>query len=218
MKTLAQIKKRNCSNTGIHLVLSISLVLFLAGCSLLKIPGPAADSYNLTPKSTFVSGLPNVNWQLTIEEPIADGGLDTSRIALRPSSTELKYLANARWTERAPKMIQTLLVESFENSEKIIGVGRQSIGLRSDYNLKTELREFQAETSINNRVNKVRVRINAKIVKLPKRTIIGSKSFEYIEEVRNKGGIKDIVIAFDAAAGRVFKHLVEWTLITANQP
>ena len=42
-------------------------------------------------------------------------------------------------------MIQTLLIESFENTGKIIAVGRQSLGLRSDFNLKLEVREFQAE-------------------------------------------------------------------------
>ena len=80
-----------------------------------------------------------------IEEPVAAGGLDTDAIAIYPSPTEVKYYAGARWTERAPKMIQTLLVESFENSGKITAVGRQAIGLYSDYNLKTELREFQSE-------------------------------------------------------------------------
>ncbi len=88
--------------------------------------------------------------------------------------------------------------------------------MRSDYNLKTELREFQAETDGNTRVTKVRVRINVKIVQQPKRIIIGSKSFEHVEIVQNSGGMKDIMRAFDTAAGRVFKHIVEWTLKTAN--
>lgn len=216
MNTLAQNNERGGNNIGFCWLLGIPLILLLTGCSLLEISGPAPDLYNLTPKSTFSPDLPSVNWQLIIEEPIAAGGLDTSRVALRPRSTELKYLADARWTERAPKMIQTLLVESFENTGKIVAVGRQSIGLRSDYNLKTELREFQAETDETTRVTKVRVRINVKIVQQPKRIIIGSKSFEHIEVVQNSGGIKDIVSAFDEATGRVFKHIVEWTLITAN--
>ena len=216
MTTQAQNNERGRNNIGFCWLLGIPLILLMTGCSLLEIGGPAPDLYNLTPKSTFSPDLPSVNWQLIIEEPIAAGGLDTSRVAVRPRSTELKYLADARWTERAPKMIQTLLVESFENTGKIVAVGRQSIGLRSDYNLKTELREFQAETDETTRVTKVRVRINVKIVQQPKRIIIGSKSFEHLEVVQNSGGIKDIVTAFDEATGRVFKHIVEWTLITAN--
>lgn len=141
---------------------------------MLEIPGPAPNLYNITPKSTFSSNLPQVDWQLIIEEPMADGGLDTSRIAFRPHATELKFFPDVRWTERAPKMLQTLLVESFENTNKIKAVSRQSIGLRADFNLKTELREFQAETDDKNQTTRVRVRINAKIVTQPRRTIIGS--------------------------------------------
>jgi cholesterol transport system auxiliary component len=41
--------------------------------------------------------------------------------------------------------VQTLLVESFENTKKIVSVARQGVDLGADNVLKTELREFQAE-------------------------------------------------------------------------
>ena len=59
----------------------------------------------------------------------------------------------------------TLLVESFENTGKIVAVGRQAIGLRSDFNLKSELREFQAEYFGGAKIPTVRVRINTKLIK-----------------------------------------------------
>jgi len=192
----------------------LPIFLFITGCSVLEIPGPPPDLYNITPKSTFSSDLPTVNHQLIIEEPLAAGGLDTNRIALRPHPTKLQFFANARWTERAPKMLQTLLIESFENTNRIVSVGRQSIGLRSDYTLKTELREFQAEIDGETGATIIRVRINAKIVQQPKRIIVGSRSFEHLVEVDGAGGMSAIVVAFDAATGRVMKKLVEWTIVT----
>ena len=48
------------------------------------------------------------------------------RIALHRASVELEYYARANWTDLAPAMIQTLVVESFENSGKIVAVGRFS--------------------------------------------------------------------------------------------
>jgi len=207
-------RNRSGAQTIFFILCIASSLLFLSSCNVLEIPGPPPDLYNLTPKSTFAPDLPDVPWQLIIEEPIAAGGLDTNRIALRPHATELKFFAGARWTERAPKMIQTLLVESFENTNKIIAVGRQSIGLRADFTLKTELREFQAETNTDNGVIMVRVRINAKIVKQPKRVIVGSKSFEHVVQVKDDNGIHNIVIAFDTASGKVLKKLVEWSLVT----
>ncbi len=195
-----------------YLILLILFVL-IPGCSPLKLPGPPPDLYNLTPKSTFDEGLPEVQKQLIIEEPVAAGGLDTSRIALRPHATQLQFYADARWTERAPKMVQTLLVESFENTNKIISVGRQSIGLRSDFTLKTELREFQVEQSPDSENMNVRVRINAKLVQQPTRVIIGSQSFEYARETPSDSTMDEIVVAFDIATGKVIKRLVEWTLL-----
>jgi len=198
-------------------VLTLLCALSLtAGCSVLKIPGPPPDLYNLTPKSTFSDNLPEIYKQLTIEEPVASGGLDNNRIALRPHSTKLQFFAGARWTERAPKMVQTLLIESFENSNKIVAVGRQSIGLRSDFTIKTELREFQAEHDIEDKTFTVLVRINAKLVQQPQRVIVGSQSFQHAVEIKDDSGMDAIDIAFDQATGRVIKKLVEWTLLKMN--
>ena len=87
-------------------------------------------------------GVPCV--RMVIERPVSDKSLDTTRIALMRSPTQVEYYANSGWIDRAPTMIQTLMIESFENSGKIVSVGRENIGLRSDYVLKVELREFSA--------------------------------------------------------------------------
>ena len=196
-------------------ILLLCMAILVTACSASLInAGPPADLYNLTPKSTFTGDLPAVDAQIVVEEPLADGGLDSSRIALRPRPTELKYFAESRWTERAPRMVQTLIVESLENSERIVSVGRQSIGLRSDYNLKADLREFQAEyfEGLGTPPN-VRVRINVKIVRQPRQTIIASRSFEHL--VTAGGTAMPLVIdAFDEALGKVLKHITEWTLVT----
>ncbi len=192
-----------------------SAAFVLLGCDglLPSLGGPPPNLYTLTPKSTFTKGLPQVEWQLVVEEPVASGGLNVDRIALRVSATELKYFARARWTERAPRLLQTLLVESFENSGAIIAVGRKAIGLRSDYNLKTEMREFQAEYFDAGGKPNVRVRLNAKLVKLPQRAIIASKTFEAAIESEGTD-IRQVIKAFDRALGRVLRHTVEWTLKT----
>ena len=183
-----------------------------AGISGLAAPPP--ELYNLTPKSTFRSDLPKVDWQLVVNLPRTAGGLDEVRIAVREHPTRLQYFAGVRWTDRAPAMIQSLLVESFENSERIIAVDKQAIGLRSDFDLRSELREFQAEYFGEN-APLVRVRVNVKLVKQPRRTIIASKSFEATKSIEGKGMVA-ITAAFDDALGKVLKGVVEWTLVTAK--
>ncbi len=192
----------------------LPLALGLAGCEglLPNLGGPAPNLYTLTPKNTFATGLPRARWQLVVEEPVASGGLNIDRIALRATPTELKYFAGARWTERAPRMVQTLLVESFENSGAIVAVGRKAIGLRSDYNLKTDLREFQAEYFGPDGIPTIRVRLNAKLVKLPQRAIVASKTFEATTLAKGKD-IQQVIQAFDKALGKVLRQTVEWTLV-----
>ena len=189
-------------------------LLILAGCAgMLPGQGPAPMLYTLSPKSTFSAGLPEVRSQLVVEKPIAAGGLETSRIALKSNPLELEYFADVRFTEIAPELVQTLLIESYENTERIVAVGRQAIGLRSGYNLKTELREFQAEYFDGASIPNIRVRINAKLVKQTQRTIIASRTFESRIRAADSS-FPSVIAAFDEALGKVTKGVVEWTLTT----
>lgn len=194
--------------------LLLLIVFALTGCSgLVNLPGsgPAPDLYDLTPKSSFAPESPAVDVQLVIEVPTAPRGLDTDRIALRPAPTQLKYFADSRWSDRAPKMVQTLLVESFENSGKIVAVGPQAVGLRSDYVLKADLREFQAEYFKADMPPDVRVRLNLKLVKMPDARIVASQNFERVIAARGNNTI-EIVSSFDEALGKVLRRSVEWSL------
>ena len=95
----------------------------LAGCSILPKVQDPTTLYTLTPKNTFPPDLPSVNWQLVVELPTAAAGIDSSRIALSHDPFTLEYYAKAAWTDNAPGMVQTLLIESFERTGKIVAVG-----------------------------------------------------------------------------------------------
>jgi cholesterol transport system auxiliary component len=202
------------SNATTRLTFLLS-VLFLAGCAL---PGfsPPPQLFTLTPKNTFIEGLPTITDQILIETPVAAAGLDTGRIALSRSATTLDYFAGVSWTDRAPAMVQTLMVESFENSGRAVSVGRDTIGLRADYILKSELREFQAEYNGADNPNppRIHVRINAKLVAMPRRNIEAGKTFEALEPARSTN-FQDIIAAYDDALGKVLRRLVEWSLTEA---
>ena len=186
------------------------------GCSL-PVPGqgPPPELFRLTPKSTFREDLPEAEWQLVLEPPVADAGLNTTRIALQRSPTQIQYYARSGWADRAPLMVQTLMIESFENSRKIVSVGRESIGLRADFILKSELRELQA-VYYNGGLPEAWVSINAKLVEMPRRAIVASQSFD-AKVIATGDVLPDIVAAFDDAAGKVLRRLVEWTLIEGER-
>ncbi len=198
-----------------HWIAAAGLLALTAGLSAcgfdLPGSGPAPDIYDLSPKSSFDEDLPRVDLQLIVEEPSSARGIDTDRITLRPSPIEIKYFAGARWVDRAPRMVQILLVESFENSGKIMAVGRQSIGLRPDFSVKSDLREFQAEYFEKDGLPRIHVRLNVQLVKMPEARIIASRTFDQIEPASGKE-ITAIVQSFDETLGKVMRRSVEWTL------
>jgi len=197
---------------ALRLLAALPLGAAAGACSGLVVPGqtPPPNLYRLSPKSTFREDLPRVDWQLVLEAPQADASLNTTRIALQSSPMQVEYYARASWTDRAPLMVQTLMIESFENSARIVSVGREAVGLRADFVLKSELREFQAEY-FGSATPEAHVAINAKLVRMPDRDIIASETFA--AKVLSETDSLDIVIqAFDEALGKVLRRLVEWTI------
>src|SRR5690606_22293343 len=142
--------------------------------------------------------------------------LNTTRIALSRTPITVDYYARAVWTDTAPKLVQTRLIESFENSGKIISVGRDAVGLRSDYILKTELRHFEA-LYYEGDAPLASVQINAKLVKMPERVIIADMTAQRKIPAASQS-LDDIILAFDDALGKILKRVVEWTLVAPSRP
>jgi len=187
-------------------------LLAVTGCQGL-IPGAQRDPprlYELTPKSTFPDDLPRIDQQLIIETPVSSAGLASARIAIKLQPTTLDYYARSEWTDTAPNLVQTLLIESFDNTDKIIAVGREGSGLRSDFVLKIELREFQAEM-YESTTPEVHVRLNTKLVLMPQREIVDGGRFEAKVPAKSDS-LEDVVLAFDDSLGKVMKGVVIWTM------
>ncbi|MFV3130630.1 ABC-type transport auxiliary lipoprotein family protein [Niveispirillum sp. KHB5.9] len=176
--------------------------------------GKAQKVYVLTPAREFTAGLSRAPWQLLVETPLANSAVDTPRIMLGETSNRMTYFSGASWADTGPDMMQTLLVESFENSRRIVAVGVERSGLRADFILKTDLRDFHANYKghdPSNTAPEATVRINAKLVRLPRRNIVAGDTFE--ATVRASSPLlDDIIRAFDQATGAVLRRIVEWTL------
>jgi cholesterol transport system auxiliary component len=191
--------------------LAALLCVALGGCAAIEIATREPPQlYSLTPKSSFPPDLPEVDARLTVEIPTATGGLNTPRIALKPTPTMLEYYAGGAWVDVLPVMVQGLLLESLDNSGSIDVLGREVVGVRANYALLTHIREFQAEYE-GEGPPQVRVRLQARLVQLPRRTSLSATSIESVIRAENTS-LPAIVRAFDDAFGKVTKRLVEWTV------
>jgi cholesterol transport system auxiliary component len=193
----------------------LALAGTLPGCGLLPQVSVPVQLYTVTPKTSYPETLEAVDWQLVVEMPNAATSLDTPRIALQRTPFTLEYYAGSAWTDNAPLMVQTLLIESFESTRSITAVGREGVGLRPDYVLKTDLREFEAIYEEGSPNPVIWVRINAKVVKMPERRIVSSATFER-REASAGTKLPDIIAAFDEALGHVLKRIVLFVLEEPN--
>jgi cholesterol transport system auxiliary component len=182
----------------------------LAACSAPLGGGSPPQLYTLSPQREFPATLPKTSAQLLIEAPSAPGGLDSERIALMKSAISLDYFAGAAWTDRAPRMVQNLLVESFENTGKIAAIDRESLALRADYVLEPDLRDFTAIYG-ESAAPTVRVRIGLKLVRLPEKEIVAMRTVS-ADAPAQQNSVPAVVEAFNTALHQVVGDAVAWTL------
>ncbi len=189
--------------------------LGLSGCSLIPDVNQPLDLYTLRPQVAFDQPLPKVTWQLVVAEPVAERDINTTRIALTRAPNSIEYFAKGNWTDTAPALVQAKLIEAFEATGSIVAIGRDAAGLRPDFILQSDLRDFQAEftgTDAAPGAPSVHVRLMAKLVRMPDRRIVRSVGAEQ-SVVASSVAVPTIVVAFEQALGAVLKTVVQGTLL-----
>ncbi len=186
-------------------------VMSLAACSL---PGErkAPRRVRLTPAEEFPPSMPSVAWTLVVNEPTATLSLNTANVAYIGEKKQIEYLATAEWASRAPEMIMELLVESFQNSNKILTVGDRRARIRPDFELDSRLVEFFFEQTDKD-AGEVRVKLETTIIKRPQRSPLATLSFESSSPVAPRS-LDNIIAAFDESLRDVMEQTVEWALQT----
>ncbi len=190
---------------------ALALVLPLAACSGIVGPPPAGQIYRLHPQAFAAGTGARAGWQLSVAPPLAPQSLDTSRIALLHSPTLMDYYANAAWNDRAPVMVQSLLLEAFEASGRIGAVGREDSGLRTDYLLQSELRDFEAQYDVPDAAPRIVVKLLLRLVKIPERNVVGTTLISR-EAQASANSLPAVADAFSEATGAAVKEAVDWTL------
>jgi cholesterol transport system auxiliary component len=186
------------------------LALGACGLNLVKL-APASNLYDLNTNPQFAGDIPSVTWQLVIDEPVASRALDTDRIVVRPNPSEITYFADAKWTERAPRLVQSQLLHAFERSGKIVGVGREAMGLLADYELKCELGAFEISYAAGRALPVAHILLTAKLVRQPGAVIVASRTFNESQKVEGTN-LPMSAAAFERALNMMLGEAVAWTL------
>jgi phospholipid/cholesterol/gamma-HCH transport system substrate-binding protein len=175
---------------------------------------PTPALYDLTAPRTFPASDQPAKGQLVIPEPNAPIGLDTPRVIIAPGAGESLPVDNVQWRDNIPKLLQSKLIESFENANYLSAVARPMEGLTADYQLLLEIRNFQISPTKSGTAAgdssppAAHVEFAAKILG-ENGKIIASRTFDAIVPARQTDA-PGAVAALNEAFGKAATDVVLW--------
>ena len=177
----------------------------LAACAALSACGGGAPaSYDLEAAIPPHVRAGKIRGVLVVNEPTATASYDSDRIVIRTGVDQLAYLAGAQWSDRLPRLVQTRLIETFENARLLKSVGRP--GLTADNSLALDLRHFEIDVT----TNQARVEIAARIVSDQTGRPIAAQVFSGSAPAPKTGdGVA--AAALDQALREAMQRIVAWT-------
>jgi cholesterol transport system auxiliary component len=133
--------------------------------------------------------------------------IDSERVIIQPNPGEVNYLSGARWSDRVPRLVQTRIMQAFENSGRVRAVTREGDSLRTDYKLDTEIREFGVFVAPQQQAV---VELSVKLVNSQTNRVVAAEVFSARAETGAVDG-PSATAAINAAFGKALIELVRWT-------
>ena len=184
--------------------------LACSGCgSLLDSKLPVSTSYVLASAPAASTGVTRSDADLSIGRPDMAPGLDTERIAVL-KGRQLDYYRGAQWGGRTTEVVQTLLVESFEDQQLFRSVTEEQSRVSSDYVLDVSVRDFQAEYASENDAPTAHVTILGRLIRVSDRQLV--QTFAATAQSRaSDNRMGEVAAAFETAAQKVVLELAQKT-------
>ena len=188
------------TNHGRQCAVAAALALLLAGCA------SAPDATFDLSAAQSAKPLRALHGQVSVQEPMATAPTDTDRIVVRPTPDTFATLKGAQWAERLPRLVQTRLLQSFENARLMRFVGRPDPRFVAQFSLATEIRRFDVDLGQGEAV----VEISARLIEEGAGRVVAAKIFSGRRPVVGDGGA-DAAAILDGALGDVMCEIVVWT-------
>lgn len=175
----------------------LTLAAGLGACSSPPVPG-----FDLSaPRELRGAGVPG---QVVVVEPAALQPLETQNIIVRDAAGSVSLLGGGQWTDRLPRLLQTRLIQTFENAS-VKAVSRPGDGITPDYQLNTEIRAFQLDAARG----EAHVELSEKLVASQTGRIVRARIFSARVPVGSSNA-GEVAQALDRAMSTVFADIVRW--------
>jgi cholesterol transport system auxiliary component len=188
----------------------IGTSLFLSGCiSFLPETVPATVYRLSTPEPSGEVREEAVI--IGVQRPLTPRALSNDMIAMSQERGQLVFIQGAEWITPVPRLVQDLIVESMDAFEPTLIASRPEDGVRSEFELATELRSFEANYLRGpDQPPTVIVRLRARLIRSSDRRLVAVDAIG-AQSVASSNTIGDIVAAFDAASQEAMASVAQWT-------
>jgi len=198
-----------------RILLPAAMLALLGGCSLLgSNERSAVTIYSPIVRIQADPGWPKVDWQLVLVKPSAARVVDSPRINVRPSPSELEVYKGVSWAQPATDMLDDALVRGFEDSGRINGVARATTGIRADYKLALDVRRFEADYR-GQATPTALIEVNAKLIHVVDQRVVADRTFRQEQPVPSTA-TADVARAFEQGLQATTSEVVGWTLVTGQ--
>lgn len=197
-------------------LLPIALIAALGGCSLLgSNERSAVTIYSPVVRIQADPSWPTVDWQLVLVKPSAARVVDSPRINVRPTPSELEVYKGVSWAQPATDMLDDALVRGFEDSGRINGVARVTTGIRADYKLAMDVRRFEADYR-GQATPTALIEVNAKLIHVIDQRVVADRTFRQ-ENAVGSTDVAQVTAALEQGLQTLTTNVVGWTLVTGEQ-
>jgi cholesterol transport system auxiliary component len=178
--------------------------VLMSGCSTT----PPSDTFDLAAPAVSTDRSAHRR-QILVPVPTAIKAINSEKIVVRVSPSEVQYLSGSQWSDTLPRMVQAKLVQAFEATGKLGGVGVPGQGLAIDEQVVTEIRTFEVQAYGG--VKQANIAISVKILNDRNGSVRATKLFTATAPVTGSEP-PAFVDGLDRAFADIASQIVTWSL------
>lgn len=183
---------------------ALGVTALLAGCA----SSTPLDTFSLSTIQVQVAQK-RKNVQILVPTPAALKALDSENIVIHDAPGSITYLKGAQWGDRLTNLVQARLVQAFENSNAVGGVGRPGDGLAINYQVQADLRDFGITASSSPQT--ARIELAVRVLNDKTGEVRATRVFTSTAPVSGAGN-KAYIRALDAGFNDVTRQIVAWVV------
>lgn len=182
----------------------LGAAVLLAGCTTTPL-----DTFSLSSSPQVQVSQKRKNVQILVPTPAALKALNSENIVIHDAPGSITYLKGAQWGDRLTNLVQARLVQAFENSNAVGGVGRPGDGLAINYQVQAELRDFGINASSSPQTAKIELAV--RVLNDKTGEVRATRVFTSSAPVSGAGN-KAYIRALDAGFSDVTRQIVAWVV------